>query len=436
MPCGPSLGMPMIAGMFDRRHVRWTLIALWLLAGCSLSVTPEPLPTRSGSARPQQTAGFAHQVCESDPFGCVEIADGDPILLGTALTLTGPDAATGLDSQYGAQVALNLRGSVPGHEVELVNHDDRCGPDGGTAAASLLTELDGLVAVIGTSCSSAAGPAAALLGERGILLVSPSNTAPRLTPDGASESFYARIAPNDATQGRAMAQFACTELAVATAATIGDGSAYAEALQEAFALEFASQCDGTLTQRADVTDGASVDAVLEQIATSNEGAAPELLYYPLANEVGTAVARRAARTPGLEEVILAGIQLGEDGTPTPEMLDGTYLSAPTLVPTGDFYESSFLDEYRSVSAHDDPIGAFHGQAYDAVNLVLDAVVDAAIEEEGVLYIPRSALREAVMASQAYEGLTGTITCSANGDCGNATITVSLVEDGALNPVWP
>jgi hypothetical protein len=47
-----------------------------------------------------------------------------------------------------------------------------------------------------------------------------------------------------------------------------------------------------------------------------------------------------------------------------------------------------------------------------------------------------ALREAVYALQGYEGLAGTYTCDASGDCGAAPITVSLVEDGALVPVWP
>ena len=427
----------MIAGMFDRLLVRLAPIAvLWLLTGCSVSVTPEPFPSHPTSEPPQQTADLAAAVCGSDPFGCVEVAEGDPILIGTALTLTGPDAPLGLDSQYGAQVALNLRGALLGHDVELVQHDDRCSPDGGTAAANLLVELEGLVAVIGTSCSSAAEPAADILGERGILLVSPSNTAPRLTAD-APERFYVRTAPNDLEQGSAMAQFACTEVEVATAATIGDGGEYAEALQEAFASEFGSACDGTVTEQVNITtEGATVDAALARIATSNNGASPDVLYYPLADDLGSLITRRAGETPGLEDTILAGIHIGEDGRVTPELVDGMYLSAPMLTPTGDFYEGSFLEEYRSVSGSDDPIAAFHGHAYDAVNLVLDAVVEVAIEEEGTLHIPRMALRQAILAVQGYEGLTGTFTCDENGDCGDATITVSLVDGGRLEPVWP
>jgi branched-chain amino acid transport system substrate-binding protein len=426
----------MIAGMLDRPHIRGALLALWLLTGCSLSPTLVPLPSQVGPAGPH-SRGSARQVCEADPFGCVEVAEGDAILIGTALTLSGPNAALGLDSQFGAQVALNLRGTVLGHEVELVNHDDRCSVDGGTAAASLLVELDALVGVIGTSCSSAAEPVVDMLREQGILLVSPSNTAPRLTAGDANGSFYARTAPNDLAQARAMAQFACKEVAVTTAATIGDGGAYAEALQEAFASEFASVCGGTVTEQLGVAGGNhGIEASLEQIAVSNDGAPPDLLYYPLANDLSTMITEKARRTPGLEDMILAGTRVGEDGRVYPDRIDGMYLTAPVLTPAGDFYERAFLEEYRNLSGQDGPIGPFHGHAYDAVNLLLDAVADVVAEEEGVLHIPRTALYEAVLASQAIEGLTGTLTCNAKGDCSDTRVTVSLVQDGDLEPVWP
>lgn len=407
-----------------------------LLVGCTLTVTPPPAPSSVASETPGTTTGPAAEACASDPFGCVEVAAGDPILIGTALTLSGPNAALGLDGQFGAQVALNLRGPVAGHEVELVNHDDRCGSEGGTAAASLLVDVDALAAVIGTSCSSAAPPAADILGERGVLLVSPSNTAPGLTAEEPPRPFYARVAPNDLAHGREMARFACGELGVQTAATLHDGSAYTQAVEEAFADEFASACDGKLTERARLDEGAAPADVLDGIATSNEGGPPELLYYPLASSEGETVTRRARRTAGLEDTILATLRMGEDGMPAAALIDGTYVSAPVLTPAGDFYTAVFVEEYRNVSAMDEPIGAFHGQAYDAVNLLLDAVEAVAMDEAGTLYIPRTALRDAVLAADGYDGLSGTFSCQPSGDCGSAAVAISLVDGGVLEPVWP
>jgi branched-chain amino acid transport system substrate-binding protein len=428
----------MIPGMFLAPSASRAPVALLglLLVGCTLSVTPEPAPSRQASEASRQSTGPASDACAADPFGCVEVPAGDPILIGTALTLTGPNAALGLDSQYGAQVALNLRGEVAGHEVELVNHDDRCSSEGGTAAATLLVELQGLAAVIGTSCSSAAEPASDILGARGVMLLSPSNTAPRLTADRGRRPFYARVAPNDAAHGRAVAEFACTELGVKTAATVQDGGGYAEAVEEAFASAFEADCNGQLTERATLGEGSGIASVLDTIATSNDGASPELLYHPLATDQGAALTRRARRTSGLGDTILASPQVGLDGTATPGLFDGTYVSAPILTPVGDFYEAVFLEEYRNVSATDEPIAAFHGQAFDAANLLLDAVEAVAIDEGGSLYIPRTALRDHVLATDGYGGMSGTFTCRSSGDCGAAPIAISLVDGGALERVWP
>ncbi len=52
------------------------------------------------------------------------------------------------------------------------------------------------------------------------------------------------------------------------------------------------------------------------------------------------------------------------------------------------------------------------------------------------YIPRSALRDAFMATSGYEGITGTLTCNENGDCADAKISVSEVVDGAFERIWP
>ena len=126
---------------------------------------------------------------------------------------------------------------------------------------------ENIAAVIGTSCSSAGVPAAEILSAEGILLVSPSNTAPSLTAEEEHQPFYARTAHNDEIQGAAMAQFACEVLGVTTAATIDDGSPYADQLANVFARQFEEQCGGTVTAEEAVTVGQTdFSGVLENIA--------------------------------------------------------------------------------------------------------------------------------------------------------------------------
>lgn len=425
------------------KHMRWSAVLAVLvlvLAACDTGGGSSTAPSGAESMAPSGDGGSAAEVCDADEFGCVEVAEGDPIVLGTALVITGPDASLGLDSQYGAQVAVNLRGEVMGREVELNNQDDGCSADGGTSAANLLRSIEEIVAVIGTSCSSAGVPAAQILSEAGILLVSPSNTAPSLTDPATHEPFYARTAHNDKIQGAAMAQFACDVLQVSTAATVHDGSPYAEQLQQVFADEFSSICGGTTTaQEAVSPEQDDFASLLSSIATSNDGAAPELFYYPIFTAAGSLLTQQARATAGMEDTILAAA----DGVFNPDFLaaagdaaEGMYLSGPDLAFEGDFYEATFKPEYTTVSGQEEPLSVFHAHAYDAVNILLDAIEAVGIEEDGTLYIPRTALKDAFFSTSGYAGITGTLACDENGDCADAKISVSEVQDGAFVRIWP
>jgi branched-chain amino acid transport system substrate-binding protein len=423
-----------------QKYVRWIAILavmLLVLAACNgggESTEPSGSATESESMAP--TGGDAAAACEADDFGCVEVAEGDPIVLGTSLVITGPNASLGLDSQYGAQVALNLRGQVLGRDVELDNQDDGCSADGGTASANLLKSKPEIAAVIGTSCSSAGVPAAQILSESGILLVSPSNTAPSLTDPASHEDFYARTAHNDKIQGAAMAQYACEELQVTSAATIHDGSPYAQQLQQVFADNFVELCDGTITKQEAITVGQTdFSALLTSIAAD----APEFLYYPIFVAEGALVTQQARANADLDDTILAGA----DGIFTPDFVaaagdasEDMYFSGPDLAYAGGFYEETFLPEYTNVSGEDAPISVFHAHAFDAANMLLDAIEAVAIEEDGTLFIPRSALRDEFMSISGYAGITGTLTCDENGDCADAKISVSQLQGGEYVRLWP
>jgi branched-chain amino acid transport system substrate-binding protein len=320
--------------------------------------------------------------------------------------------------------------------VEFNHQDDGCSTEGGTAAARALLSEENIAAVIGTSCSSAGIPAAEILSAEGIMLVSASNTAPSLTAPETHEPFYARTAHNDSIQGAAMAQFVCEELGLTTAATIHDGSAYADQLAAVFRDEFTSQCGGEITaEEAIGPEDTDFSGVLGNIAADS----PEFLYYPIFVAAGALVTQQARETAGLEDTILAG----SDGIFTPDWLEasgdaaeGAFLSGPDLAFAGDFYEAEFLPAYTEVSGEEEPISVFHAHAYDAYNMLADAIEAVAITDGGTTYIPRTALRDAFMATDGHEGITGSLTCDENGDCADARISVSEVQNGEFVRIWP
>lgn len=422
------------------------IAAMLAAAACSSAGSPTAAP---GSAGPTGTAAAPSVAATDEPsgdpgsppaageFGSVTIAPGDPIKLGTALVVTGANEALGLDSLYGVQVAAKLRPEVAGHPVEFNNQDDGCSAEGGQTAARALASDPQIVAVIGTSCSSAAVPAAEILSNEGIVLISSSNTAPSLTAPETHQPFYLRTAHNDTIQGEAMARFACEELKVTTAATVHDGSPYAQQLQQVFADQFVELCGGTITAQEAINVG---DTDFRPLLTSIAADAPEFLYYPIFVAEGGLMTSQARETAGLEDTLLAG----SDGIFTPDFLEaaggaaeGMYLSGPDLEYEGGVYADQFLPAYREISGEDEPISVFHAHAFDATNMVFDAIEAVGVQgEDGSLTIDRQALRDELFATSGYEGITGTLTCNEYGDCADAQISVSQVKDDAFVRIWP
>jgi branched-chain amino acid transport system substrate-binding protein len=378
--------------------------------------------------------------CEADPFGCIEIAAGSPIQLASLLAITGDVAFLGTDSNNGIILAIdNLDGSldaVPGqllgHDVTLQQEDDGCSAEGGSSGATALAANPDIVAVLGTSCSSAAlGVADTILGDKGILLFSPSNTNPGLTSEEAHQAFYARTAHNDKIQGAIAAEFVYNELGITTAATINDESPYADGLATAFRDNFEA-LGGTITLVEQVN---SSDTDLGPVLTSIAEGEPGIVYGPNFPPVCGLTFLQGA------DILPEGTaHMGADGclesSFIPQVGDSPgsyYASSPdvTVFQGGEYYADTFLPAYEEQFGTA-PTSVFHAHAFDAANVLFDAIEAVAVDDgSGNLTISRTALRDAVFATAGYEGLTGIITCTPLGDCAT-DVTIGIFE----YPNWP
>ena len=376
----------------------------------------------------------------TDSLGCVDIGPNDPIHLAYAMVINGPDATLGLDSRTGVEVAIALKGKVLGHDVQLTGEDDGCSAEGGQAAGTKLAADPSIVAVFGTSCSSAARVAVPLLSQAGFVIISASNTAPDLTRAGDPNQHpgYLRTAHNDEVQGAAAAKFAFEELGVKKAATIHDGSLYAQSLQEVFATSF-KEMGGTITTQ-EAVDPAATD--FKSVLTSIAAGEPEFIYHPIFVQAGSLIIDQAKQVPGLENVAL----MGADGMFSPDVVEGAgdavegvYVSSPdTSAFTAD-YETVFLPKYKEISGEETPVSIFHAHAYDAANMVFAAIEKVAVQDaDGTLHIPRQALRDAMYATKDFKGLTGNLTCTPTGDCADPKIAVYQYHAGEFPPerIWP
>jgi branched-chain amino acid transport system substrate-binding protein len=426
-----------------QKYMRWSvlLVVMMLVLAACQSTPGSSSGGSQGASAPASEGVDPTAVCDADEFGCVEVAEGDPITLGTALVITTADADLGQDSQYGAHIAGDLRnddGGIKGHLIEWDDQDDQCAAEGGTTAARALVADPQIAAVVGTSCSGAGIPAAQITSQAGVLMVSPSNTAPSLTAPDTHQPFYARTAHNDKVQGAAMAQFICEEHPdITKAATLHDGSPYAEQLQQVFADEFVAQCNGEVVYQGAVSDTeTNFTDPLDDIAA----AGAQMVYYPIFTQGGAAMTQQARERAEFDDVLLAGA----DGMQSQTFLetagaagDGVFTSGPDLAFSNTFYQDTFLPAYYELCSCEATLSVFHAHAFDAASMILDAIDEVSFEgDDGTLYIPRTALRDAFFETSGFEGITGTLTCDENGDCADPKISVSLIGDGAYERIWP
>lgn len=420
-----------------RNLLRWSAVLtgmLLVLAACQSSGGSPSAAASAAASAADPTA-----ICAADTHGCVEVAPGDPIKFASANAISGDVAFLGNDINFGIQVGINDRGKLLNHDIELVKEDAGCGDasTGQTAAQAIVADTQ-IVAVVGTSCSRTAVPAMPVLSAAGVTMISAANTAPSLTnpdkPDFGGP-FYFRTAYNDNVQGAAVAKFACENLKAKTAATIHDGSPYAEQLQQVFQDQFTALCGGktTTTQAINVGDK-DFHSVLTTIASSNNGAAPDLLFFPIFDPEGPAVALQTADVDGLQNMKLIGADGIKDGgfitaAGTFATTHGgpMYFSGPDLN-FGTAYTDTFLPKYFALSGTTSPLAPYHAHGYDAINILMDAVAKVAVTDAaGNLFIPRTAVQQYVHNLKDYAGLTGTLTCDANGDCGSKFVSIAQLK---------
>ncbi len=375
-----------------------------------------------------------------DTIGCVDLKPDEPIHIAYLLVVAGPNETLGVDSRNGIEIAVDdAGGKIANHAVKLDGEDGGCSAEGGQAAGTKLAADSTIVAVIGTSCSSEARAAVPLMSKAGFVIISPSNTAPDLTLAGNPNNYpgYLRTAHNDLVQGAAAAKFAWEFLKVKKAATIHDGSLYADKLQQVFADEF-KKMGGTITlQTAIDPNQTDMTSVLADIATGQ----PELIYFPIFLPAGGLIIRQAKTTPGLENTLL----MGADGLFSPDLVAsagddvvGFMQTSPDFTAFGSDYANKFVPAYKAKFGKE-PVSIFHAHAYDAFNIIKAAIEKVAVvDADGTLHIPRQALRDAMFATKDFKGLTGNLTCTSTGDCADPHIAAYKYNVAQYPPekIWP
>ena len=400
-----------------------TLAAVVLTAGCTETETTRPTRFEPG------------------PLGAVTLEADEPIRIRTLLSATVAPTL-GAVSQHGAEFAVEDMGLIHGRRVRLGDPvDTSCSPAGGRAGAGGIVGDPQVAGVIGTNCSAAAVAASPVISEAGLLMISPSNTSPRLTSDLSGNANpdhhpgYFRVSSNDLHQARALSDFVYNELELRSVATLHDGDAYTSALVEAFADAFA-EVGGEVPVQAEIAKG---ETDMTEVLTEFAAVGPDAVFFPLFVNEGTAFAAQARAFDGLEgtTLISAAALLVSSFLSTPQS-EGMYFAGPEADFSSNTNELTGRSGQQVLDAFADRHGGFPespywAHAYDATTMLLAAIRSVAVEVEDRLYIDRARLRRAVRATD-ISGLVGTASCDDFGDCGTGRMNIYHHTDTSITDV--
>ncbi|MFQ6058876.1 MAG: branched-chain amino acid ABC transporter substrate-binding protein [Anaerolineae bacterium] len=172
-------------------------------------------------------------VLASQVAACAPARPAEPIKIGLQAPITGEYAYEGEGFVKVVDLVteqINEAGGIlGGRKIEIVKCDDVGKPDESSKCAQQLVSA-GVKAVVGSYSSTCTEPASEIYNEAGILQITPSSTATRLSQKGFKRFF--RVCFLDDRQGLFAATFMKDKLGAGKVAIVHDNSTYAKGLAE------------------------------------------------------------------------------------------------------------------------------------------------------------------------------------------------------------
>jgi branched-chain amino acid transport system substrate-binding protein len=285
-----------------------------------------------------------------------------------------------------------------------------------------------MVAVVGHTFSGSTEVAIPIYQDAGIVMMSPSATNPTLVE--IESDVFNRVAFTDAMQGTFAADYIFTNLGVTKIAVMHDGGAYGQGLAELTAAAFEGLGGEVVASEAVTPGETDYSAPLAAVAAAE----PELIYYG-GYDADAAVLASQMEAAGLEDALFFGC----DGTYgvnyinlAGDAAEGTY-STYVPIPESDAFTQFQADYEADYGQAQGELSPFSPHGHDSAAVLLAAMDEVGVMDGDNLVIPRKALADAVRSTEDFAGLTGTITCTEEGECAAASILFMEVVDGVWVP---
>jgi len=220
---------------------------------------------------------------------------------------------------------INACGGVNGEPVELVQEDSQTDPTAGSAAMSKLAEVDQVAGVVGAFASSVSGATIDIAVRNEVMQISSGSTSPVFTQraqDGDFNGFWARTAPPDTYQARALAKLA-SDRGFDRVSTVVINNDYGVGFEQEFVKAF-KDLGGTIVNEDSPVRYDPKASTFDSEAAAAFGNDPDAVLGVLYAETGSLLMRAAYQqglSEGVTELLTDGVYSEEfisDVGKTPE----------------------------------------------------------------------------------------------------------------------
>ena len=324
--------------------------------------------------------------------------ESDTIIIGEVGSLTGSEAAFGISTRNGIELAVdeaNATGGVKGKKLRVIVYDDQSKPEEAGSSTARLLGQDHAQIILGEVASTNSLAMAPKAQEAKIPMISPSSTNPKVTEVG---DYIFRVCFIDPFQGYVMAKYAKDELKFTRVAILTDKkSAYSDGLTEVFQRKFA-EMGGKIVGVEAYSKG---DTDFRAQLTNIKKLKAEGLYVPGYYQ-DVAIIAEQAKELGLKVTMMGGD--GWDSAKLFELggsaVDGSYVSnhysADDPSPRVQDFINRYNARYKQVP---DSLAAL---GYDSARVAIDAMQRAP-------NLSGPALRDEIAKTKDFPGVAGNIT---------------------------
>jgi branched-chain amino acid transport system substrate-binding protein len=357
-----------------------------------------------------------------------DVGGGDVIKIGINAPLTGDIPKVGEGTKFAAEMWLEDRGGeleVGGktYTVELVIEDNESKAESATKANTKLITQDEVLVIVGPQSSKQAVPAGQVANDNETPMVSPWSTNPNTTLD---RPWVFRTPFLDPFQGPVVAGFVTEEFGFTKAGVLYDiASDYPKGLAEFFkqGWEDLHGAGSVVAFESFTTKDTDFSAQLTKIKESGA----EFIFTPqYYNEVALIVQQA-------HELGWDGPIVGSDSWGSAELMNlcgddckGLFFSTHYAAAGATGATKEFIDRYNAKHGYvPDDVGAL---TWDTMLIVEKAIKDCG-EITGDLKADRKCVRDALAKIKNFDGITGQMTFTEEGDPIKCAVIVKINDAG-------